>query len=90
MDPLATPQPPRKWFWLGIILCFVAPPVPGLIYGAFMLTEKNSRRDALVIIAWALLWFAVVFSAVHYFASSRNLPTLPNSKLLFSQLFPGK
>lgn len=54
----------RKWFWTGILLCFIAPPIPGLIYGIAMLTEKRYRKEGLIIIAWSIIWFAFITIAL--------------------------
>jgi len=50
----------RKWFWIGIALCFITPPIPGLIYGIAMLTENRYRKEGLIIIAWSIIWFVFV------------------------------
>lgn len=50
----------RKWFWIGIVLCFITPPLPGLIYGIAMLTEKRYRREGLIIVAWSIIWLIFV------------------------------
>lgn len=52
-------KPKSKWFWLGIILGFVAAPLPGIIYGAVLFSEKEYRRDAIIIIVWAIVYFTI-------------------------------
>ena len=50
----------RKWFWIGIVLCFITPPIPGLIYGIAMLTEGRYRKEGLIIVAWSIVWLVLV------------------------------
>lgn len=68
----------RKWFWIGILLCFITPPIPGLIYGIAMLTENRYRKDGLIIVVWSIVWFTFITLAVAWLVKSGllhlNLP----------------
>lgn len=66
----------RKWFWVGMAIALFLPPFPGFIFGFSLLTEKPYRREALIIICWAILWAVFTFWLGHYILGAKLL-TLP-------------
>lgn len=51
----------KKLFWAGIIISLIKPPLPGIIYGVALLTEKKLRREAIIVLAWTLVWTVLAF-----------------------------
>lgn len=64
----------RKLFWVGILFCFISPPVPGIVYGIALATDKESRRDGLIVLTWAIVWYAITFAAVAWLVAHGYLP----------------
>ncbi len=50
----------KKWFWLGIVMALFNV-AAGLIYGLALATEKDHRKEGLVIIVFAIVWAYVSF-----------------------------
>mgnify|MGYP001560453780 FL=1 len=50
----------KKWFWIGIIAGFLNS-LTGLIYGIALLVERQYRKEGLIIIVWAIVWFLIVY-----------------------------
>ncbi|KKQ23190.1 hypothetical protein A2999_00405 [Candidatus Wolfebacteria bacterium RIFCSPLOWO2_01_FULL_38_11] len=52
-----------KWFWVGIVIA-VLNILAGIIYGITMLTEKERRKEGIIIIVWAIIWSAIAYFLV--------------------------
>ncbi|MEK7578490.1 MAG: hypothetical protein AAB789_00220 [Patescibacteria group bacterium] len=64
----------KKWFWIGIAVATLNV-VAGLAYGIALLTEKDYRKEGLVIIAWAVIWALIGFFVIGpYLIKSGILP----------------
>ena len=48
----------KKWFWIGIVISIVNA-LTGLIYGIALAMEKDSRKEGIVIIVFAVIWFVI-------------------------------
>lgn len=67
----------KKWLWVGLVIALFLPPVPGFIFGFSLLTEKPYRREAVIIIAWTIVWTIFMFWLAHYVIGAGLLA--PNS-----------
>ena len=61
----------KKWFWIGIAVGFFNF-VAGLIYGIALATEKEHRKEGIIIITWSFLSVIFLFYVIVPF-----LPTVP-------------
>ena len=59
----------KTLFWVGILLCFVSPPFPAIIYGILLSTKEKTRREGLIIIAWAIIWTLAILALVLYLST---------------------
>ena len=50
----------KKWFWIGIIVSFFHF-AAGLIYGLALIFEKDRRKEGLIIMVFAVIWFLLNF-----------------------------
>ena len=69
----------KKWFWLGIFFSILFPLV-GLIYGIVFLTEKNNRREAIIIVSISLL-FILFFAFSYLYFSKKGVKVIPSYKI---------
>ena len=45
-----------KWFWVGVALAVINA-IAGLVYGIALAIEKDKRKEGIIIIAVAIIWF---------------------------------
>jgi len=64
----------RKWFWIGMVIALFLPPVPGLVFGIGLYTEKPYRKEALIIIVWSLVWATCMFFLSRYLMAAQLAP----------------
>lgn len=68
-----------KWLWVGLAIALFLPPVPGFIFGFSLLTEKPYRKQALIIIAWTIVWWAATWWwGYHILSTGVQLISQPN------------
>lgn len=48
----------KKWFWIGMVVALFSV-AAGLLFGIALLTEKDHRKEGLIIVIFALVWAAV-------------------------------
>jgi hypothetical protein len=46
----------KKWFWIGIVVAITSV-VAGLVYGIALELEKDRRKEGIIIIIFAIVWF---------------------------------
>lgn len=63
--------PLRKVFWVGVIVSLFNPPVVGIVYALCFLFRSETRKVALLVIVWALVW-TVFYSALVGFLVSQG------------------
>ena len=63
----------KKWFWIGIVMGLN--PVFGLIYSIALLTEKDHRKEGIIIIAWTIIWAIISYYLSIWLAKQGYLPT---------------
>lgn len=49
----------KKWFWVGIAVGFLNF-VAGLIYAIALMTEKEHRKEGIIILVWTLAVFLLL------------------------------
>jgi hypothetical protein len=62
----------KKWFWIGIVMGLN--PVFGLIYSIALLTEKDHRKEGLVILCWTIIWAVISYNLSVYLGKIGFLP----------------
>lgn len=45
-----------KWFWIGLVISLISP-LSGFIYGLALLSEKEYKRESIIIITLAIIVF---------------------------------
>ena len=63
----------KKWFWVGIVMGLN--PVFGLVYGIALLTEKDHRKEGLIIIVWTIVWAIISYYLSGWFVKQGWLPS---------------
>jgi len=81
----------KKWFWIGIVCGFHIG--FGLIYGISLAFEKKFRKEAIIIIAWTIVWFVLQSQLLVPFLQTRGLYPTPvyqsSSSQTLESLIPG-
>lgn len=75
----------KKWFWIGIAMGLN--PVFGLVYSIALLTEKDHRKEGLIILIWTIAWTFISYFLFNWLAIQGYMPTyqLKSSGRLFGQ-----
>ncbi len=55
--------PFRKIFWVGMVMAIFNPPAVGIVFSLFFMFQKETRRGALIIAAWSIIWM-IIFSTI--------------------------
>ncbi|MEK7574560.1 MAG: hypothetical protein AAB514_03465 [Patescibacteria group bacterium] len=63
----------KKWFWIGIVMGLN--PVFGLIYSIALLTEKDRRKEGMVVLIWTIAWAIISYNLSNWLAKEGWLPT---------------
>ena len=63
----------KKWFWIGIVVGFLNM-LAGLVYGIALVMEPEHRKEGLIIVAWSVISFMVIFYIVSNIENSGLLP----------------
>lgn len=59
-----------KWFWIGVIGATLNPLI-GLIFGIGLMTEEDRKKEGIIIIAWSIIWWAVLVVVALKFGGNR-------------------
>jgi hypothetical protein len=62
----------RKWFWVGVIMA-IASFLSGLIYGLFLIFEKDHRKEGMVILALTIIWWILFYSIIYPYLVEANI-----------------
>ena len=72
----------KKWFWVGIALAIINI-IAGLVYGVALAIEKDHRKEGIIIIVVAIVWF--IFAGFFLGPWLRNIGIIPNYQLLITK-----
>lgn len=57
----------KKWFYLSLLVAFLNPSFSGLILGLGFLSEKDTRKEAKIILVFSIIWAALAYLIVNWF-----------------------
>lgn len=63
----------KKWFWVGIAVGLLNV-LAGLVYGIAVMMEPEHRKEGVIIVAWSVISFILIFYIVSNIENSGLLP----------------
>ena len=62
----------KKVLWVGLVMAIFNAPIPGIIYSLAFMFQKETRREALIVLVWTVVW-AMAYTLLLVWATHNGL-----------------
>jgi len=62
----------KKMLWVGLAMALFNAPIAGIVYSLLFVFKKETYREALIVLAWSIVW-AIVWTSFLLWASHNGL-----------------
>ena len=62
----------KKVLWVGLVIALFNAPIAGIVYSLLFVFKKETYREALIVLAWSIVW-ATLFTLFLVWVRSQGL-----------------